>query len=727
MSSVSNADNFATAPRAASSLQRRFLLGAGLGGAGLILVLAWGSDLALDRFAGRESEARLSGAAQRAQMLVDQLLADRERQAEVLALTPAVVGAAREGGARAATLSITSNTVPDLEQRFDLERSLQTSPDVRAFLGGVLPRLDAAEISITESHGFNAVTTRRAADFVQSDEGWWQAAWQDGMASAGAVYDSTLRRSVISVASVVKDGSTRLGVLALSFDATPFVAALGKAGDGVRIDVVDSTNRIVLSSDSLMLGHYFTGIAASRSPSEGFSAAFESGSERAVASRANRGRWRLIAHQSSSALAAPFRAARMSLTGVVALLLALLGGVLVAVHRYLARRISGPATELAVAAEAVAAGDFSVEIGRTGSDDEIGRLGRAVGAMILELRRLAQALAGSARETTAMSSEITAGSEEMAATAGEIANTASDLSAQATTMAETISSLAQSAASLKDLATTLDDGARGGSMRNTTLRALAMENRAGLDASAESLGVLSNDVSDSAQAIESLGAASEEIRSFVGLVRKLARQSKLLALNAAMEAARAGEHGEGFAVVASEVRRLAAMSSDAAERTEEIVAGVLSAIQESRASAARAVTTAEEVRSATARASDSFTEIEMAVVEAEAWTESVEQTSAETNNLVMEMTQRLEVLSTGTESFAAAMEQVAASSQEQSASTQEIAAAAATLATAADRLQRLVANLKLGSEQVLPPPPASPPPVRLATGGARVAALATAG
>ena len=46
------------------------------------------------------------------------------------------------------------------------------------------------------------------------------------------------------------------------------------------------------------------------------------------------------------------------------------------------------------------------------------------------------------------------------------------------------------------------------------------------------------------RAIESLGAASEEIRSFVGLVRKLARQSKLLALNAAMEAARAGEHGE---------------------------------------------------------------------------------------------------------------------------------------------------------------------------------------
>ena len=724
MSSFSNSDS--SVVRAASSLQRRFLLGAGLGGTVLILALAWGADLALDRFMRRETEARLAGAAQRAQLLVDQALGDRERQVEVLALAPTVVDGAREGGARSANLNIGTTPVPELEQRFALERSLQAAPATRAFLLGVLPRLDAAEISITESHGYNVVTTRRAPDFVQSDEGWWQSAWQDGLATAGTVYDSTLRRSVVSVAAIVKDGSTRLGVLALSFHAAPLVSALDKAGDGIRIDVVDSTNRIVLSSDSLMLGHYLTGIAANHGGQESLSSVFDAGGELAVAGRANRGRWRLLAHQSSGALAAPYRTGRLGLAGVVAVLLVILVGVLAVVHQYLARRISGPATELAIAAEAVAAGDFSVEIGQASSDDEIGRLGRAVGAMIMELRRLAHALAGSALETSNQSSEITAGSEEMAATAGEIANTASDLSAQATTMAETIASLAQSAAALKELATTLDDGARGGSARNVQLRSLALENRAGLDASAESLGILGNDVNASAQAIESLGTASEEIRSFVGLVRKLARQSKLLALNAAMEAARAGEHGEGFAVVASEVRRLAAMSSDAAERTEEIVAGVLSAIQESRASAARAVSTAEEVRGATARASESFTEIEMAVVEAEAWTASVEQTSAETSNLVVEMTQRLEVLSTGTESFAAAMEQVAASSEEQSASTQEIAAAASTLASAAERLSKLVANLKLGDDSTQRPAPPAPTPVRLAGGRAHGATLAHA-
>jgi len=722
MSSFSNAHK--SVVRSASSLQRRFLLGAGLGGTGLILVLAWGADQALDRFMQRDIEARLDGAAQRAQLLVDQSLADRERQVEVLALAPAVVDAAREGSARAVSLGIADAASPELEQRFSADRSLQVAPATRTFLLGLLPRLDAADVSITEGHGFNVLTTRRTADFVQSDETWWQSAWQDGLATAATVYDSTLRKPIVSVAAVVKDGSNRLGVLTLSFHATPIVTALEKTAGGVRIDVVDSTNRIVLSSDSLMLGHVLTGMSGQRSESDGVSAVFDAGTERAVGTRAYRGRWRLVAHQSSAALSSPYRSARLVLTGVVAVLLIVLVGVLFAVHQFLARRISLPATELAVAAEAVAAGDFSVDIVHSSSDDEIGRLGRAVGAMLLELRRLAQALASSASETTAMSSEITAGSEEMAATAGEIANTASDLSAQATSMAETIASLAHSASSLKELATTLDDGARGGTARNTSLRQLALENRAGLDASVQSLGVLGDDVLASAQAIESLGAASEEIRSFVGLVRKLARQSKLLALNAAMEAARAGEHGEGFAVVATEVRRLAAMSSDAAERTEEIVAGVLSAIQQSRESASRAVATAEQVRGATARATDSFTEIEMAVVEAEAWTASVEQTSAETSNLVVEMTQRLEVLASGTETFAAAMEQVAASSQEQSASTQEIAAAAATLATAADRLSKLVANLKLGEE--MRPKPQAPAPMRLATGRSHGVALATA-
>ena len=64
------------------------------------------------------------------------------------------------------------------------------------------------------------------------------------------------------------------------------------------------------------------------------------------------------------------------------------------------------------------------------------------------------------------------------------------------------------------------------------------------------------------------------------------------------------------------------------------------------------------------------------------------------------MQQKLETMSAGTDSFAAAMQEVAASSEEQSASTEEIAAAAATLSGAAERLSRLVANLRLEDSSV---------------------------
>lgn len=89
-----------------------------------------------------------------------------------------------------------------------------------------------------------------------------------------------------------------------------------------------------------------------------------------------------------------------------------------------------------------------------------------------------------------------------------------------------------------------------------------------------------------------LGKAVEEVREFVTLVRKMARQSKLLSLNAAMEAARAGEQGSGFGVVAGEVRRLAKSSSEAADRTEkllqELVGGVELAYEGARESLALA-------------------------------------------------------------------------------------------------------------------------------------------
>jgi methyl-accepting chemotaxis protein len=689
----------------AASLHHRFLLAVGLGGVVAIVLLAWGADVALDGVIARQGDTRVSDAARRGVLVVDAALAERVRQAEFLAASPQVIGAARAGAARAQALGIVKTPMAELEARFDITRSLEVDPNTRYYLRSMLPRLGAAEMLLTEAHGFNAITTGLSSDFVQSDEGWWQTAWRDGMSHADAAFDSSARQTVVSLAAVVRADTTPVGVVKLAFSMGPLIHALTEAGTGINIDVLDANDRVVLSSDSTALGSLAKGLAPASLGMPG-TVSSTSGTERAVAVLANSGRWRVTAHLPLGALEAPFAATRRGLAYGVGALVLVLVLLLVALHYFLARRMSEPTTELAEAAEAVAAGDFSIELRRASANDEIGRLGRGMAAMILELRRLAGAIAEAATGTTQMSHEITAGSEEMAAAAGEMAHTASELSAQASGMAGTIGTLAKSAGELKQMATALDEGAHQGVQRNTVLRTLAAENRSGLDASAASLGTLASDINANATSVEALGEASHEIRSFVTLVRKLARQSKLLALNAAMEAARAGEHGEGFAVVASEVRRLAAMSSEAAERTEAIVTGVLNGIDQSRESAKRAVGTAEEVRYATARASASFAEIERAVADAEAWTAAVEQTSSATNRLIADMTERLDSLAAGTESFAAAMEQVAASSEQQSASTQEIAAAAGSLSAAAERLARLVANLKLRDDR----------PVRVADG-----------
>ena len=358
----------------------------------------------------------------------------------------------------------------------------------------------------------------------------------------------------------------------------------------------------------------------------------------------------------------------------------------------------------------MASGDLSAPMFPSNANDEVGRLSRATAAMMEDLRRVVSALRDSARETTARASEITGGSENMAAAAQEMAVTSGDLSRQSTEMADAIQRMAHDASRLQSIADQLAAGAHDGVERNAALAALAMENRTRFDASAIALEHLASDARASADAVKALADASEEFGAFVTLVQKMAKQSKLLALNAAMEAARAGEHGQGFAVVASEVRRLAANSADAAQRTEALVRGVLAQVQESRALSARTMDTVIGVLETTQLGMHSFAQVEEAVRGSEAWTSSIEHAARTSRELVSDVTARLDEVAKATESYASAMEEVAASSEEQSASTEQIAAAASSLSAAAAHMAGLVGGFKLETatgEMPIPEPPSS--------------------
>jgi methyl-accepting chemotaxis protein len=430
---------------------------------------------------------------------------------------------------------------------------------------------------------------------------------------------------------------------------------------------------------------------------------------RGMVEAANTGAWRVVAHVDEASVLSALRQARPLIAVALAAVLVFIVATLWFMSRFLDRRISAPVTELATIAEAVASGDLSTPMVPSSTNDEVGRLSRATSAMMDDLRRVVAALRDSSRETTARAAEITGGSENMAAAAQEMAVTSGELSRQSTEMADAIQRMANDAARLQGIADQLAAGAHDGVERNAALSALAKENRARFDASAVALEHLAGDARASADAVKALAEASEEFSAFVALVQKMAKQSKLLALNAAMEAARAGEHGQGFAVVASEVRRLAANSADAAQRTETLVRSVLEKVQESRELSARTMDTVIGVLETTQLGMHSFAQVEDAVRGSEAWTGSIEQAARTSRELVSDVTVRLDEVAKATESYASAMEEVAASSEEQSASTEQIAAAAATLAEAAAHMAGLVGAFRLETgEMPIPRTPSAP-------------------
>src|ERR1051325_5925730 len=657
--------------RTAARSLRRLLIGIVSATALVVLgLVATGGVVVLRKAVAGDEDARIVNSAALAKQLVERVLAERSRQAEFIAATPSVVAAAVRGGEVAAQNGLTRASVEALEERFRQTRSQQVHAEASQFLRELLPKLDIAEVMITDQYGYNAVTTSQASDFVQSDEAWWQRAWNDGASASQAMRDEATNLTVLEMARVIRGHGARVGVVKVKFGlgAIDSVLAQGSAADtGLRVDLIAPIGRVIASSGTVARFSVLSGGSAVKGHygSRAFTYPADSGTERGVVLTANRGRWRVVAHMSDDRARAGYNTAKLALLAGVGVMFVAVIVLMLSAGRLVERRITGPAEELAIAAEAVAAGDLSKQVRDSGSDDEIGRLARAISSMIDELRQLARALAESSAETASMTTEITASSEEMAAAAGEIAHTASDLSQQSNVMAQTIHALAGSSEHLVKLASELDTGSHDGMQRNAQLRALAVENRARLDDSATSLAALSADIQASASATEQLAAASEEVGTFVTLVQKLARQSKLLALNAAMEAARAGEHGHGFAVVAEEVRRLAATSSDAAEKTERVVTGVLNGVAQSRSSTERTVETVRNVRGATELGSRSFGDIEKAVASAEVWTTSIGQAVETANELARQMRVRLDSLASGTESYAAAMDEVAASSQEQ--------------------------------------------------------------
>ncbi|CAI8993963.1 methyl-accepting chemotaxis protein [Pseudomonas sp. IT-P44] len=244
--------------------------------------------------------------------------------------------------------------------------------------------------------------------------------------------------------------------------------------------------------------------------------------------------------------------------------LALLVGLIAA--WVITRLIVGPLRSVIRVAQQIAAGDLSatVEVTRR---DEIGQLMQAMQQMGAGLSSIVSGLQAGIEQLASSAQSLSAVTEQ---TNLEVSSQKEETEQVATAMNQmtaTVHDVARNAEEAAQAAQTADDKVESGQV-------VVRQSMARIEQLADS-------ASSASSSIESLSAEIQNIGTVLSVIKSVAEQTNLLALNAAIEAARAGEQGRGFAVVADEVRALAKRTQQSTEEIERLVSALRSAAQSS--------------------------------------------------------------------------------------------------------------------------------------------------
>ena len=222
-------------------------------------------------------------------------------------------------------------------------------------------------------------------------------------------------------------------------------------------------------------------------------------------------------------------------------------------------------------------GDLTVRVDASGKD-ELARLGSAMNRFLDSLQGLISQISATTRDVAGATDQLVAMAGDNSRLIADSHMSVDQVSTAATQMSSAIHEVSRNAQAAADTATVAEQKTQaGGRVVSDTMAAL---------------GELAREVASASEAIGELEKETNSIGAVLAVIKGIAEQTNLLALNAAIEAARAGEQGRGFAVVADEVRTLAARTQESTKdiqtMIERLQLGARNAVQVMQAGSSRA-------------------------------------------------------------------------------------------------------------------------------------------